>query len=333
MGLRDFTKNHMDLNVCMLGARGVGKTSIMTAMFDDARSADGFGSTKIAMTAKPDTRAELYEKKLQLQSVFDANADLNDIGKKSPAAGIEATAGAGSFQFEVKLIGKPSCIDLTVSDYPGEFLVNNEEFVAARVAESSAIMVAIDTPFLMERNGEYNEDKNQVRLIQSFLEDIVDSVDNKLIMFVPLKCEKYFYEGRMDEVNRRVRDVYAGIIDLFIKVPTVTMVITPILTMGGVVYDRFEIVGDVKVARYAYYEKAPHFHPMFSVQPIYYLLSFVSNMYNIHRRSVGFWKGLLQGIVSFFDKNEEFIMEMRRLEEYRLSDECGYSVISGNKNL
>lgn len=333
MGLRDFTKNHMTLGVCMLGARGVGKTSIMTAMFDDARSSEGFGTTRIAMTAKPDTRAELYDKKLQLQSAFDDNADLSLIGRKSPSAGIEATAGASNFHFEVKLVGKPSCIDLVVSDYPGEFLVNNKEFVAGKIAEASAIMVAIDTPFLMEKKGKYNEDKNQVELIRSFLAEIVDSVDNKLIMFVPLKCEKYFYEDRMDEVNMKVREAYAGIMDLFADVPTVAMVITPILTMGGVVFDRFETVGDTHVARYEYYQKAPHFHPMFSVQPIYYLLSFVSKLYYANRRSVGFWKGLLQGFVSFFDKNEEFILEMKRLEEYRMKNECGYSIISGNKLL
>ena len=291
MGLRDFTKNHITLGVCMLGARGVGKTSIMTAMFDDARSSEGFGTTRIAMTAKPDTRAELYDKKLQLQSAFDDNADLSLIGRKSPSAGIEATAGASNFHFEVKLVGKPSCIDLVVSDYPGEFLVNNKEFVAGKIAEASAIMVAIDTPFLMEKKGKYNEE------------------------------------------NMKVREAYAGIMDLFADVPTVAMVITPILTMGGVVFDRFETVGDTHVARYEYYQKAPHFHPMFSVQPIYYLLSFVSKLYYANRRSVGFWKGLLQGFVSFFDKNEEFILEMKRLEEYRMKNECGYSIISGNKLL
>ena len=50
MDLRELSKTHMQLNMCMLGARSVGKTTIMTAIFDDSRSSNGLSNSKTKLT-------------------------------------------------------------------------------------------------------------------------------------------------------------------------------------------------------------------------------------------------------------------------------------------
>ena len=267
--LRNYAKTHMDLSMCMLGARGVGKTSVMTAIFDDSQSVNGLARTKLVMSAKSETRDYLEKKRDELQSVFDDKVELTN-------AGIAPNSAANEFNFEIGLWGKMPCIDFTVTDFPGEFIQNNPSFVNETINKSSVIFIAIDTPYLMEENGRYNEEKNQVSLIYKYLEENINDIKEKLILFVPLKCEVYFHGRRMDEVNNKVREVYQNIIGLFKGKSNVAIAITPILTMGDVVFDRFECKNEVHVAYYKFRTINAEFTPMFCVQPIYYLLSFLS---------------------------------------------------------
>lgn len=324
MDLRELSKTHMELNMCMLGARSVGKTTIMTAIFDDSRSSNGLSKSKIVLTAKSDTRAELLARKLDLQEVFDEKKDIVD-------AGIAASSAVHTFNFEMGLLGRTPCINFNVTDYPGEFIQSNAEFVSDQIAQSSVVLIAIDSPYLMEQNAEYNEERNQVSFIYNYLRDNVDVFSNKLIMLVPLKCEKYFYQNRMDELNARVQDCYANIIDLFVNTDNVAVVITPILTMGGVEFERFELKDGKHIAKYAFIKDNPQFAPMFCIQPMYYMMSFIAQQYKEHRDDTGIIGAILQRIYDVIDKNEELFEEFVTLAKYRMKDRCGYSVLSGEK--
>ena len=326
MDLRELSKTHMELNMCMLGARSVGKTTIMTAIFDDSRSSNGLSKSKIALTAKSDTRAELLARKLDLQEVFDEKKDIVD-------AGIAASSAVHTFNFEMGLLGRTPCINFNVTDYPGEFIQSNAEFVSEQIAQSSVVLIAIDSPYLMEQNAQYNEERNQVSFIYNYLKDNVDAFSNKLIMLVPLKCEKYFYQNRMDELNARVQDCYANIIDLFANTDNVAVVITPILTMGGVEFDRFELKDGKHIAKYAFIKDNPQFTPMFCIQPMYYMMSFIAQQYKQHRNDTGIIGAILQRIFDVIDKNEELFEEFLTLAKYRMKDRCCYSVLSGENLL
>jgi hypothetical protein len=152
-------------------------------------------------------------------------------------------------------------------------------------------------------------------------------------MLVPLKCEKYFYQNRMDELNARVQDCYANIIDLFANTDNVAVVITPILTMGGVEFDRFELKDGKHIAKYAFIKDNPQFAPMFCIQPMYYMMSFIAQQYKQHRNDTGIIGAILQRIFDVIDKNEELFEEFLTLAKYRMIDRCGYSVLSGENLL
>ena len=323
MDLRELSKTHMELNMCMLGARSVGKTTIMTAIFDDTRSSNGLSKSKIVLTAKSDTRAELLTRKLELEEVFDDRKEFAE-------SGIAASAAVHTFNFEMGLLGKQPCVDFNVTDYPGEFIASNPDFVSEQIEKSSVVLLAIDSPYLMEDNAEHNEELNQISFIYNYLKDNVDAFSNKLIMLVPLKCEKYFYENRMNELNARVQDCYSKIIDLFNGTSNIAMVITPILTMGGVIFDRFDLKDGKHIARYTFVKDNPQFAPMFCIQPLYYMMSFIAQQYKEHREDVGLIGSILQRIYDIIDKNEELFEEFVALSKYRMTDNFGYSILSGN---
>ena len=321
--LRDYAKTHMDLNMCMLGARGVGKTSVMTAIFDDTRSVNGLAKTKLVMSAKSETRDYLEQKKDELQSVFDDKVELTN-------AGIAPNSAANEFNFELGLWGKVPCVDFTVTDFPGEFIQNNVSFVNDTINKSSAIFIAIDTPYLMEENGKYNEEKNQVSLIYKYLKENINDIEEKLILLVPLKCEVYFHDRRMGEVNKKVGEVYKNIIDLFKEKHNVAIAITPILTMGDVIFDRFECKDGLHVAHYKFRIDNAEFTPMFCVQPIYYLLSFVVGQYNRYRKNAGGLQRVAQWVIDFLDNNQMLFEEIKTLDKYRQIDNNGYSIETGD---
>lgn len=331
MNLRNVANTHMELNMCMLGARGVGKTSVMTAIFDESRSSGGLVSSKVALKASDDTRTELSSKKDELHEIFDNEQEIFGNEQEIVKTGISASEAAHFFDFEMGLIGRTPCVSFRVTDYPGEFLSSNPAFVNEQLTKSSVIFIAIDSPYLMEENAQYNEARNQISLIYEYLQKNIQLISNKLILLVPLKCEKYFIENKMELLGTKIKDAYAKIIDLVSNCENVALAITPILTLGGVKFSHFEHKDSVAVAKYAFVDKEAKFSPMFCVQPIYYMLSFVAKQYMEHREDVGIFGKLLQHIYDIIDKNEDLFNEFVKLSSYRITDKFGYSVIKGEK--
>lgn len=326
-------KARMALQITMLGARGVGKTSVVTAIFDDSMTKDGFGRTKIVMTAEPQTGSILHKQRRMLMDVFDNRTDI---------AAIPASSGESKFYFQVGLIENTPCIDLTITDYPGEWLTDEPKIVSEKICNSQVIIIAIDTPYLMENNGIYNEDKNKIALTTKFISENLDTFKNKLVMLVPLKCELYFgfskngkRNDRTAEMTSKVLHAYRDMITMLKDNGDTAMMIAPILTVGGVVFKHFEMVGGIPVAKFKFYDGETEdgrnaiYKPRFCAQPIFHLLSFVAQQYVRYRNSVGFFGSFFQQISDFFSDNNEFLLEMEKINEKRIKDGNGYKIICG----
>ena len=182
------------MKVCMMGPRAVGKTTILTAVFNDSQESLGL-STKLLMKAVGDTLSELMDRRHQLNAVFANRTQITD----RPVAGLAASSTVNTFEFEFGLKGKEPRIDLEIKDFPGEYVLDRPEEVKQFIQESSAVFVAIDTPHLMEEEGAFCEAKNKISVITNFFKS-QSFTQGRLVLLVPLKCERYFYEDRMDEV-------------------------------------------------------------------------------------------------------------------------------------
>ena len=71
-----------ELKITMLGSRGVGKTSLLTAMYD--QFANNIGKTDLLLTPDEESSAILQERLIELKSLLD---DFESKG------GIRATTG------------------------------------------------------------------------------------------------------------------------------------------------------------------------------------------------------------------------------------------------
>lgn len=331
--LRDQSGQHICMNVCMMGPRGVGKTTILTAIFNETQNA--ISSTRLMLHAKGDTHAQVSQRYEELLFIFDEKKAITD----RPVAGLAATRGEHVFDFAFGLVGKKPRIDLHIKDFPGEYVQTKPKEVTGFIAESNAIMIAIDTPHMMEAGGRYCEARNRVQAITSFFKESLsaDALADKLVLLVPLKCERYQHEGRMSEVLAATERYYAELLQLLGEQGNVCCAITPILTLGGVEFDHFEqaggevgLSGDLSVqANYRFWAQAPSYRPAYCTQPMYYLLSFVSAQYQKSKKEAPLMKRLMQSLFGLFDKDPELYGEVLKMERFRKNDFPGYKVVCG----
>lgn len=238
------------VNVMMFGGRRCGKTSVIAAMKSCIE--DLFGSqSHLLMTYDNATLDVITKKEKEIRRFLS--------GKEKVFVPDEgASAGISEYYFDVSLKGKKGTISLMFCDYPGEYLSNpsKKSFLKEYVEKSNIFIIAIDTPMLLEepdeadrdRIGRYNSDSNKPALvcntIMSVLKDRANQNIPPLIMFVPLKCEKYHNEKRMEEVNKKVHAAYRPLFDFFCgpNENCYQVVIAPILTFGEntAQFSRFE---------------------------------------------------------------------------------------------
>ena len=323
------------MKACMMGPRAVGKTTILTAIFHNTN--ESIAQTKLKFVPDADTMARMNICRNEINGIFEEGKSVVD----RPSAGISSTSSVNLFHYEFGLKGKQTAIDLEIKDFPGEFInggLHSGE-VDQFIAESNAVLVAIDTPHLMEEGGQYNDAKNMSRIICDYFKNNVDVDDEKLILFVPLKCEKYYYEHRMDEVNAKVKEAYNELIDFLKDKEQVATAITPILTIGGIEFDDFSRSASGSIltnpnglpdeTHYKFYKPSPKLKPLYCVQPLYYILSYVTAQYADNQSKGNVFKRFVSNLFNLFSSDIDLYTEMKTLGRFKLTDKQGYEVLSG----
>lgn len=318
------------IKATMLGPRAVGKTSIMASIFSDTRNE--IAGTNLYFRPQSSCAGVLTTKKLQLMDVINKQKNFSD---KPKTGAIEASSTETSFDFEMGMKNRDKTIDISIKDFPGEYLDSKPETVSEFISDSHIVMIAIDTPYLMEEGGRYNEEKNEVDRVVSFFMNHTDSLKNKFILLVPLKCERYFHEGRMEAVTFSVKSAYKQLLS-FCKDSNVACAVTPIQTLGGVEFDKFidntnSFSSLSKLSSYRFYGESPEYQPMFCVQPLYYLLTYVANFYEWSKaQPKGFFDKLKDSMTSFLKDDEDFLHEIKKLSMKAVIDSHGYEIVNNN---
>lgn len=316
------------MKVTMLGARGVGKTSVLTSMYNNMNTA--VNDTRLHIVGDTGTNEKLAKKTTELKNMFFSNNDICDAVQ----SGIAGDSKTSKFFFDFGLNVENINMAMEIQDYPGEYVKNQPDVVKKYISESQAVIIAIDTPHLMECDGRYNEGKNFPSLITSFFkETLEDSEDEKLIMLVPLKCEKYYHEHRIEEVTQEVRKTYRDLIRYLKSKDRYACVIAPIQTLGQIVFDGFqetdgqvdEIIIDgnpvPEKVNYRYLRPGAVYSPVHCEQPLYYLLSFIGKQY-LRMKSRQENTGFLNKLLRKFDMmpNVQELLTEIQLFSYKMAD-------------
>ncbi|MDB9311681.1 hypothetical protein PN462_01105 [Spirulina sp. CS-785/01] len=277
-----------EVQVTMLGPSGVGKTTLLTAMYEQFES--NIGSTDLQLTPDEDSAAILQDRLVELKSLLDTFEARGGIGGTEAVAGPESLR---SFVFGLGKKGETPSLEIHFRDYPGGYhgsRASSEEkkFVKELLQESVAVLIAIDSPALMEEKGRLHEQINRPQQIKNLFTSVYQDLDSpKLVIFAPVKCEKYLKNKKSSkELLKRVKEGYAGLMDFFDaeKInPWIVSVVTPVQTVGSVVFSRIEYEDrQNKKNPHLHFRKVRHdaeYSPQDSEQPLRYLLRFLLKLH------------------------------------------------------
>lgn len=286
--------------ITMLGPSGVGKTTLLTVMRKQMNAAiDG-----IQLRLNPGDPNRPGSEFETMQFLNDCEIELSQLVKSAgwvAQGGLEGTGEAKKFYFH---LGDPrkksSYLLLEFQDYPGgwiegkdyESIEEQEEARQSRsrevvdfIKESRVTILVIDTPALIEKKGKYHAKVNKSEivkeiLLQAFKQD--ESRRPRLLIFAPVKCEKYVQGSRNEsrKIEQNIRSQYEDLLNT-LNTPefdNVATVITPVQTVGNVLYSHIEESVDEHdnpIPKFMYHKTNKHeLEPVDAEQPLRYILRF-----------------------------------------------------------
>lgn len=236
-----------ELKVLMMGGARVGKSSALAAIMDS------FVHGEISRFLTASDKTHLVEKNGKKQTSIEGKLqDVKTMIANNKGRTILVDSGKTSDQWDYKLdISIPGSYDnmsMLITDVNGEFFEDDNKYqykVLELVKDYDVFIVAIDTPFMMEsRNRELvnrviNDKYNCISSIHRFLTSIDDQngEDAKLVIFAPIKCEKWAQENKLDLVSACVREDYKTSLAALERFESIQIEIIPIQTIGSVVFE------------------------------------------------------------------------------------------------
>ena len=271
----------------MVAPRRSGKTTLLTSLCREFHKVMG-----------DDFVMESYqmgkEKLDKLQKNYKALFDFANAPRIHPGLAPSDTQEVYEYAIYSKSHPRMSLM-LRFIDVPGEWVESHQEAMKILISGADILYLTINAPALMEQGGDYNKEFNATPTIVK-LTDILKSEQisrrERLLLFVPIKCEKYYWEmisgdnpTSMRTLNQTIRSSYGELIKTLggserLKDST-TVAITPVLSIGGSKFDQFVPIDGTKlhedrhVRVYGYISDQKGYRPTFCEQPLLFTLRFI----------------------------------------------------------
>lgn len=237
-----------NLKVLMMGGRRCGKTSALASLFDQMTNTQDIYSlltvadktileVKTTSNGDEEKQEKLANKKLELQSFLKKYTSSDFLVDKGP------TKNYWLYKMQIALAGTSKTMMMEFRDAAGEFFDHGGQHTTETlkyVQDCDVFIVVIDTPYLMCDDDAVCDAANVTDSIHSFLTSIdKDSNNNqelspRMVMFVPIKCEKWLHEGKISDVNDKIKAKYAPTIQHLMARGEMEISIVPVETAGGI---------------------------------------------------------------------------------------------------
>jgi hypothetical protein len=277
------------MDIVMLGPRAVGKTSLLASLYDQFPTV--VGDTSLALSAKhAQTRNVLQEYR----------EDLGRFAKGlTRDTGIVGNIGLRQYLLGLGTRGRAAQMTLRFTDMPGKLLTEDDSHPDRRTLDSvlptaGAIFVAVDSPALMERAGVHNEAINKPNHVLEFVRDALAGTGSRLVVIVPLKCEKYAASlAGLRELTAAVKAQYQPMVDAVASAGTPSgVVLTTVQTVGSMHFSRFDELPDGSAREvYRLHKLGASYAPRDIDQPLRWMLRFAVNGFMARNKTFGekFW--------------------------------------------
>ena len=282
----------MTYDVVFIGEKRLGKTSVLASMVNSFKR---IGTGFQVKPANKLTEDIMREKIIELKKAFDdadANGDIYFDTEETATKSFDKLSYLISYSeggYEQPIA------DLVFHDVPGGLFDNKQvndqdtadfstqyEKLQNLIDEADILVFAIDSPLLMEENGKFFTYATKPDELSIRIASCMKTGKVRTILFVPLKCEKYFKAHQMEELSEKVKQYYRPVIEKFGNEPfksTTTIAITPILTMGNMVFQDFErgqngkVLMNIQTRRpqKTYFKAVGRFEPKYCEQPLLYV--------------------------------------------------------------
>lgn len=228
----------------MLGGKRAGKSSVLAGVISSLNSPlfskyIGTGDDT-DYSVFPSDCGSVADKRIKLENFIETQQSNRYFT-------VDMMADDRIFHYDiyVKLPGQSGKLTMRFYDVPGEAMKKNNLLsaeVKPLVNEADIFIIAIDTPFLMQGKRAINHCCNRIDDVKDLLSDMMQSgeLDSKLILFVPIKCEYWALNNQIYDVTEKVKSEYAVLLDDLKTRKSVGIMIMPILTAGGIVYDHMK---------------------------------------------------------------------------------------------
>lgn len=232
------------LKVLMMGGQRVGKTSMLAGLIETMTK----GMVKELIEVHNVTSQEETNRKLA-KSIESLKYHLITSYGKTFLIDDNKTSAFDDYVLEFRIPNTDSFMRIVFTDANGEFYdmgrLHDGE-IREKIRTYDVFVIAIDTPNLMEAvnpnnrlcNEAINNSYNHVNDIYTFMSELDDKNggDAKLVIFAPLKCEKWIKEGKIEDVKKRIAKVYEPTLHALSKYVNVEIDIIPVQTVGNIVF-------------------------------------------------------------------------------------------------
>lgn len=236
--------------IIMLGGRRSGKSSVLACIIDQLqKNTPGNICTAVQVNQghlfydednNSYTMPTLSDKKVEIRNFIK-----NKLSNSLFVVDMAPTMYKGSYYVQIKT-GKSAAMSLEFVDVPGEAMIPSSTLyptLTKDISESDVFIITVDTPFLMEAEEDVNLAYNRIDEITSSMQEINTDeeckYDKKLILFCPVKCEKWLDEGKGELIADNICKAYKTLINTWVQHPNITIWIMPVVTAGGIEFSKF----------------------------------------------------------------------------------------------
>ncbi len=236
------------LKVLMMGGQRVGKSSALAAIMDSFMKAPInsllHAEDVTELTSNGSEKQEAIYKKL-----VDMKSYLSKNNGKTILVNSGKTSTIWHYKLELSIPENNNKMEILFTDVNGEFYEGGnlrQDEICKMVEEYDVFVIAIDTTYLMEAynpmnqyvDSIINEKYNFVDDIHTFLSSInlKNNTEAKLVLFTPIKCEKWAKEDALDVVVKRTKEVYATALAGLEAHNNILIEFLPIQTVGSIIF-------------------------------------------------------------------------------------------------